>query len=211
MDQFLEFVGKAEGRDKFGKLIQFIARFWCDVARKGLGQEEFGQQCEFFWRQMLDARRMQWFGKSFAEWKTVMTTLDNKSLQPEVRVLHAAARFLFCIRWAIENVMILYKIKALTGRKWQDLNRTAKRVWSAAIICGIATEICKMKRHLENSDSAGQKKAAITIVQHCGDACVPLVIGYDVPLSDGVVGFGHAVAASIQSYNLWPAAKKKDT
>ncbi len=142
-DRFLDFLGKAEGRDKFGKTvrrrkpvkrmnesvlkvlnfstlvdhsrissqIQFIARCLSGIARDHLGQKELGQQLENFWRAMLDARRMHWFGKSFAELRTVESTLDTFSLPPEVRYAHACARFFFALRWAIENCFILIKLK----------------------------------------------------------------------------------------------------
>eukprot|EP00397_Hematodinium_sp_SG-2012_P042588 GEMP01047144.1.p1 GENE.GEMP01047144.1~~GEMP01047144.1.p1 ORF type:complete len:216 (+),score=38.57 GEMP01047144.1:35-682(+) len=209
VEEFLNFVGNAEGRDKFGKFIQFLARWYSDVARKVFDNVELGQQCENFWRAMLDGRRLQWFGKSLAEWKTVRATLDNKGLSPEVRTLHALARFGFCLRWAVENVMILYKLKVLTGVKWQDLNKKAKRIWMASIICGILSECCKFSQACTKDDDAAKKKAAVTTICHIGDMGVPLAIGFDVALSDGVIGFGHMVAASIQSYNIFQNTRSK--
>ena len=60
---------------------------------------------------MLDARRLHWIGKSFAELRTVETTLETATLPMEVRYSHAAARFFFAVRWAIENVFIMIKLK----------------------------------------------------------------------------------------------------
>jgi len=207
--EFINFVANAEGRDKFGKFIQFFARFLSDAARKFLGNEELGKQFENFWRCMLDARRMQWFGKSLTEWKTVCATLDNKSLSSEVRICHALARFGFCIRWAIENFMILYKINFLTGRKWQDLNKKAKRIWMAAIFCGIASEGFKYRAACDNDDESGKTKSCFNTLAHVGDMAVPLVIGFDFPLSDLVVGLGHMIAAAVQSYNIFQGTKSK--
>jgi len=206
LKSYLTFITKSEGRDKFGKLLQFFARFMSDVFRKAFGNEDIGKRLEIFWRIMLDARRMQWFGKSVQEWNTVLTTLNSKGLSAEVRALHATSRFLFACRWAIENVMILYKIGVLSGTKWQDINVKAKRVWMAALGVGMITEIVKFKQANEKDDDAAKKKAAVTMLQHCGDTMVPWVIGFQVDLSDGVVGAGHFIAGAIQSYNLWPAA-----
>lgn len=209
MKQYLTFITKSEGRDKFGKMLQFFARFLSDVFRKALGNEDMGKRLEIFWRTMLDARRMQWFGKSLQEWKTVTDTLENKGMSSEIRVLHAASRFLFACRWAIENVMILYKIGVLTGIKWQEFNVKAKRVWMAALGCGMLTEIIRYKQASDKDDSAAKKKACVTMLQHFGDSMVPWVIGFQVDLSDGVVGAGHCIAGAIQSYNLWPPAPKE--
>ena len=126
---------------------------------------------------MLDSRRMTWFGKSLTELRTCLTTYDNAKLPTDVKAFHVAARFFFAVRWAIENVMILYKHGILkygfwpgsgapavtTGSaggaggkggliprppkiKWQDINVLSKKVWTGAIVCGLITEICKLRR-----------------------------------------------------------------
>lgn len=211
-DRFLDFLAKAEGRDKFGKTIQFIARCLSGIARDQLGYKELGTQLENFWRAMLDARRLHWFGKSFAELRTVESTLETVSLPVEVRYAHATARFFFALRWAIENVFILIKLKVVNSSvPWMTFNKWAKRCWTVSIVAGLATECLKLRRIANDTDLSAEKKKTQrnkclqTLVCHLGDTGVPAVIAWDFKWSDARVGFLHTIAALIQSSNLYPA------
>ena len=145
-------------------------------------------------------------------------TQSLTSLHPP-RYLHTAARGAFALRWAIENVMILCKHKViLQNTKWQDLNVHAKRAWSLAILCGVATEFAKIRRITASNEyaqgeegdkkrEADRNKCLQTVVQHCCDVPVTLVIGYEQKISDKWVGLFHFCAALLQSRGLYPAAK----
>lgn len=98
--------------------LQFFARCLSGLLRENPAfsalasdSENFAARLEAFWRGMLDARRLHWFGKSLAELRTVETTLATLSLPMEVRYAHAMARLGFAVRWAIENAFILVKLK----------------------------------------------------------------------------------------------------
>lgn len=213
-ERMLEFLRMAEGRDKFGKVFQFIFRMLAGIL-KSHGDTETAKRFEGFWRAMLDARRLHWFGKSVLELKQVHAALSTNNSPQEIRLCHAASRFCFGLRWAVENVMILCKVGLLRTFQWQDLNRIAKRFWSAALAFGLATEFLKLravwKDASSNERSIPQERAQKlkldylkTIVQHLGDSAVPLVIGWDANLGDAQVGFMHTIAGLIQSYNLFP-------
>ncbi len=91
------------------------------------------------------------------------------------------------------------------------LNRWAKKCWTVSIVCGILTEVLKIRRISMDNESPAEKKkqqrdkCLTTIVCHLGDTGVPAVIAWNLGWSDMRVGFLHTIAALIQSSNLYPA------
>lgn len=232
----LEFLNNAEARDKFAKILQFLARFLAGFFRDVFGNENLGLRCEHAWRAVLDARRVGWLLKFLAEAKTVSDTIADTKSPGEVRLMHVLARGSFLLRWCLENAMNFYRLEILKGRDWRWLNKWAKRMWASAIFFGILTELCKLKRlygrgaaswggrggeeggrheegqedHRKKTEAAHQatrNRCLQMLACHFGDMGVPAFIGFERNWSDMRIGAGHLVSAVIQCKNLWPAAK----
>merc|ERR1712112_646764 len=114
---------------------------------------------------------------------------------------------LFAPHWTTNRCLL--RSASFMHLAWQDLNKKAKRIWMAAIFCGIASEGFKYRAACDNDDESGKTKSCFNTLAHVGDMAVPLVIGFDFPLSDGVVGLGRMIAASVQSYNIFQGTKSK--
>eukprot|EP00392_Amoebophrya_sp_AT5.2_P017231 g17560.t1 len=204
-DRFLDFLSRSEGRDKFGKVAQFFARFLAAVAFE---REWDVSRLDAFWKAMLDARRMHWFGKSMMELRTVQQTLGTVTLPTSIR----------------ENLMILTKIGAVKhGQDWRGLAVRCARFWGVALAFGILTELCKLQRVWKTSGISSDESAHLSAVQrksirrqclrtilcHLGDLGIPLTRGFGVPLRERELALMHFSAAIIQSWNLYPTRQSR--
>jgi len=200
-DKLLDFLSKAEGRDKFCKIIQFGSRF----LGRSSSFPSFPQDL------VLRSRKVHWLGKWLFELRTAESTLETFSIPRNIRYFHAASRLCFAWRWLFENLSLFHR--------WSyadKMNVYAKRWWSIALVCGVITEVLKLKRIRKLSSSVESRRKSrnnclLTILVHCADAPIPLLVGW---LGGGgsssfswhlsrPASLSHLLAAVIQSMNLW--------
>ncbi|CAD7966750.1 unnamed protein product [Amoebophrya sp. A120] len=179
IDRMCAFLGNAEGRDKIGKLVQFIARFLDGFFREGPGLSliaaetslPYCNQLRCLWNGLQTARCWAWMGKSLIEWKTDIQTFESKQMVPEVKVLHMTARFFFAVRWFFENFMLLVKEKVLLPSakggylplpEAAVLNKYAKKFWFYAIFTAVCCEVAKL-RILKNKYDEIENKVISTV------------------------------------------------
>lgn len=222
LERYTQFQASVAGKDFMTKIAQNAIRFFSGGSVNPVGQILTTEQAKFMdalWRAILTGRKVCfWNLRWLAELHTVRQQLKVGS---GASILLAIGRFSFGCRWFFENCHVFGNLGVINMKnsvypnRW---NQYAKWFWFFGIWFTIASNFAKLK--------PGEKIEKKLVIAGIGDSLTATNI-MELPqrLTGGtggwstkggqrypewLVAIGGLTAACIQSYQNWPAAKKKE-
>ena len=141
MDKLLSFLGKAEGRDKLLKLIQYFGRFM-----KAVSSSKYSIRLMNLSYSIRHSRQIFRLGKSSLELSRIGKTIKKEYSDNFTRVLEIFMHASLCTRWIFDNLSVLsyYKVFRFDHR---ELTKAATTAW----VLGLVFSLCNCSREMMKS------------------------------------------------------------
>jgi len=222
LDRWVQFCNNTEAWDKVWKVAHSSVRVFVDLSPT----EELRKTVDFFWRYILDARKLSWLFKWVKEVQGFRAALAAPG-DPRVARLRALVRFWFAGRWIFENLHIMTKAlpngkgNILKVKDPMRLNRLAKFCWEMALLSNLAVDLFILKISKEPETPMAKKLRRMRLINYWGDSVIccnmmqipqmvtKFLIGREMAFYDTFVGVNGAISALCQCYFVYPAAPVK--
>jgi hypothetical protein len=145
--------GIAEGRDKFGKFVQYGARFLMYHALQSDPKSDFGIRMRGLFGLIRDARKLSRLLKTLNEYKKLMEILAAPS-PAHHKALEALSRIGFGAYWFFDNVSWMSKGKVLKYNE-KDASWWGGLGWFIGTLCSVLIAAVKLYEGF-------QKEASLT-------------------------------------------------
>jgi hypothetical protein len=232
LDQVVAFLEDSNGRDKFGKAIQYGARFLMWYHLRSDPKSDMGKRFQGLFQLTRDARKLPRLLKVLNEIKNIRGFVQKGGDATE-QTLNIVSKAGFGMYWTFDNLDYLKKAKFYEVTA-VDISYWAMFGWTVGLVASILGHLRKIRAlnaeeaTLLASAEAEEKaakdrlrtlraertKAMVNMIGNLGDLVVSSngiklpknVLGFD--FNDGLVGVGGFVSAIISGYYSWKTVNK---
>jgi len=144
----VKFLNQTEGRDKFSKLMQNVAKMLAHVSTEKTTADQMSNLA----KNTADARKIFRLGKWLSEYvklQEILKSTGNKNADSYALSVQFASRLFFAGYWVYDNLVILRKIKVLQSGDLKSLSKRAAFFWTLGLLTGILLELYKLQKNLE--------------------------------------------------------------
>jgi len=222
---FVKWMDATDGRDKAGKVVQYLARLAAYLVQNQ--DKNLAQKCSNLMGAVRDGRKLFHFGKGVADYQRIVSVLESKQ-PPLIKALTVVCRIGFLNYWTFDHINYLAKFKVLALDP-APYARYSARGWFVGILFfmilesinyleilaaqkKIASDPSKLREY--NALRNQQFQSQLALARNFGDlivsasaANVPEVL-FRRSVNEGVISLAGIIAGLIACYTNIKAAAK---
>lgn len=213
VESILVFQGKYNGKDRFGKTLAGLIKFWSYFSKQNKVAEDLTARLLKLAAAISQARKLFRFGNSVNDANNAKAQLFKYyNGSGDLWTLVALNRSLFMILYLLfEHQSILSKLGVLVGKDAVALERRSAAFWAVALFCGLISELRNHNQITERAQGgADQRKVAadllksrLALTKNVFDLTVAFNTANFVNLNDAIIGFANTLSGSIGIWEIW--------